>query len=88
VLAHAALRRCAVDPNKPEALVYAVGSDGKLRLVAVEYIVNQSDVAEPPHLLGHHMHPFGPFFVLHAWVWQDNPTGTFEDWNPDVAPCP
>jgi hypothetical protein len=25
-----------------------------------------------------------PFYSLHAWVWQDNPAGTFEMWNPRV----
>jgi hypothetical protein len=25
-----------------------------------------------------------PFYSLHAWVWQDNPAGTFEMWNPNV----
>lgn len=24
-------------------------------------------------------------FDLHAWVWQDNPAGTFAAWNPDVT---
>jgi hypothetical protein len=25
-----------------------------------------------------------PFYSLHAWVWQDNPAGTFEMWNSSV----
>jgi hypothetical protein len=25
-----------------------------------------------------------PFYSLHAWVWKDNPAGTFEMWNPGV----
>jgi hypothetical protein len=25
-----------------------------------------------------------PFYSLHAWVWMDNPVGTFEMWNPSV----
>jgi hypothetical protein len=24
------------------------------------------------------------FYSLHAWVWKDNPVGTFEMWNPSV----
>lgn len=79
--------RGAVDPKNPEALVYEVRGD-KLQLVAVEYIVYQDDVSGPPALFGHPFHEFGPFYVLHAWIWRHNPTGTFEDWNPDVAPCP
>jgi hypothetical protein len=23
-------------------------------------------------------------YILHAWVWQHNPNGIFEDWNPTV----
>ena len=26
-----------------------------------------------------------PFYSLHAWVWKDNPAGTFEMWNPSVT---
>ena len=25
------------------------------------------------------------FYELHAWVWKDNPAGTFADYNPDVT---
>jgi hypothetical protein len=76
-----------VDPAQPEALVYEVRGD-QLKLVAVEYIVNQTDVAAAPSLFGHDFHEFGPFYVLHAWVWQDNASGTFADYNPDVTSCP
>ena len=24
-------------------------------------------------------------YVLHAWIWQNNPTGMFMDWNPTVS---
>jgi hypothetical protein len=27
------------------------------------------------------------FYSLHAWVWRDNPAGTFAMWNPRVH-CP
>jgi hypothetical protein len=23
-------------------------------------------------------------WYLHVWVWQENPSGVFADWNPDV----
>lgn len=75
-----------VDATEPEALVYEVRG-GKLKLVAVEYIVLQADVEGPPRLFGHDFHEFGPFYVLHAWSWRDNSAGIFADWNPDVAPC-
>lgn len=77
----------AVDATTPEALVYEVRGD-RLKLVAVEYIVYQADVSGPPSLFGQPFHEFGPFFVLHAWIWRDNLAGTFTDWNRDVLPCP
>jgi hypothetical protein len=26
-------------------------------------------------------------YVMHAWVWKNNPAGVWEDWNPNVF-CP
>jgi hypothetical protein len=82
----------AVDARTPEALVYEMGSNGRLRLVGLEYIVPSVfvDPANPPELFGHrfHEHPVLPLYVLHAWVWSPNPLGMFEDWNPRVALCP
>ncbi|HET9983962.1 MAG TPA: hypothetical protein VFQ38_10260 [Longimicrobiales bacterium] len=74
----------------PELLVYAPQKNGRLELVAVEYIVPYTAVprdAEAPSLHGvplHHNDAFG-LWVLHAWVWKHNPAGMFEDWNPDVS---
>lgn len=82
----------ALDPAKPEALVYEMRANGKLKLVGLEYIVLATDVdpANPPMLFGQHFHkhPVLPLWVLHAWVWAPNPLGMFEDWNPRVAMCP
>jgi hypothetical protein len=79
---------------EPEAMVYAPGPKGQLQLGAVEYIVPAADWdaagnTEPPSLLGHHLHLNKDLgvYVLHAWIWQDNPAGIFEDWNPKVS-CP
>jgi hypothetical protein len=89
----------AVDPLEPEVLVYAPGENGKLRLVAVEYVVRGPDSNPPgvepsliPTVFGMEMHilapPPGPaFYILHAWIWKPNPAGIFADWNPDVT-CP
>lgn len=32
-------------------------------------------------------HAFMPHYDQHVWVWDDNPSGLLEPWNPDVA-CP
>jgi hypothetical protein len=83
-----------LDPRQPEAMVYATGPNGQLRLGAVEYIVPAEpwDAAGndgPPSILGQHLHLNEALgvYVLHAWVWMNNPAGMFEDWNPRVT-CP
>jgi hypothetical protein len=82
-----------VDIATPEALVYELDADGHIAgLVAHEYIVPNDawQGSDPPELFGmpFHEHPTLPLWVLHAWVWKDNPTGVFEDWNPAVRLCP
>ena len=86
-----------VDVRTPEALVYEPEPNGRLRLVALEYIVFQ-DVwdaahADPPSLFGREFelvkagnrYGLPPFYELHAWLWKNNPAGLFEDWNPRVV---
>jgi hypothetical protein len=87
----------AVDAATPEALVYEPQRNGRLRLVAVEYVVFQDawDAAHssPPSLFRREFELIGagnryglpPFYELHAWLWKHNPSGMFEDWNPRVS---
>jgi hypothetical protein len=82
-----------VDGTKPEALVYELDADGDITgLVAHEYIVpiDAWTKSTPPQLFGmdFHQHPTLPLWVLHAWLWKDNPSGIFQDWNPAVRQCP
>ncbi len=82
-----------VDIAKPEALVYELDADGHVAgLVAHEYIVpvDAWHSSTPPELFGmaFHRHPTLPLWVLHTWLWKDNPTGMFQDWNPAVRLCP
>jgi hypothetical protein len=82
-----------LDPTKPEALVYELGLDGTpIGLVAHEYIVpvDAWTSSRPPRLFGMdlHRHPTLPLWVLHTWLWKDNPNGVFADWNPAVRQCP
>jgi hypothetical protein len=81
----------------PEALVYEVAENGELELVAVEYVVPQEFVEDQsgavvalPSLHGRqfHKHSSLPLYVLHAWVWEENPEGMFADFNAAVGPCP
>jgi len=79
----------AVDPLRPEVLVYAPTRAGGYRLVAVEYVT----FAAGQTVLGQTMNavPAGnrygldPFFAKHAWIWQGNPNGIFADWNPSIT---
>lgn len=83
-----------VEPLKPEAMVYAPGPNGQLKLAAVEFIVpaeawDAEGNPELPSLYGQsfHLNESLGVYVLHAWVWKNNPSGMFEDWNPKVS-CP
>lgn len=74
---------------EPELLTYEPRPNG-LRLVGVEYIIPfaflPSD-ATPPTLLGQTFHANTDLglWALHVWVWQQNPSGMFADWNPKVS---
>ena len=84
----------------PEALVYRFAKNGHLRLAALEYLVLKSDwrANHPtgrPELFGHRFN-FTPdgnrfglpaYYSLHAWLWFDNPAGTYQMFNPKVY-CP
>lgn len=87
-----------VDPATPEALVYEPERNGRLRLVAVEYVVLQASWegagnTAPPTLFGQQFelvpspnrYGLPPFYELHAWLWKHNPRGMFDDWNPLVS---
>jgi hypothetical protein len=87
----------AIDPLRPEALVYEPKRGGGLRLVGVEYVVFQDawdathDAA--PALFGRtfslieegNRYGLPAFYELHAWIWRSNPSGIFMDWNPKVS---
>jgi hypothetical protein len=85
----------SVDALQPEALVYASAPNGRLKLVAVEWVVrgpntNPPGVPTAPSVLGMEMHILVPavgFWLEHAWIWAHNPSGMFADWNPEVS-CP
>ena len=79
----------AIDPLRPEVLVYQPTRSGGYRLVAVEYVT----FAAGQTVLGQTMNavPAGnrygldPFYAKHAWIWQANPAGLFADWNPSLT---
>jgi hypothetical protein len=69
--------------------VYEKLPNGEYRLNGVEYIIPFSilpETAEPPVVMGQKLKP-APGLKLwyrHVWVWLENPSGVFEDWNPKV----
>lgn len=80
----------SVRVDQPELLLYEPEKNGKLRLVGVEYIVPytfHARSAEPPVLFGQQFKQVDAFQLwgLHAWVWEENPSGIFADWNPRVT---
>jgi hypothetical protein len=87
------LMDATVDATQPEALVYELDATGHVTgLVAHEYIVpvDAWTAKQPPQLFGMSFHrdPVLPLWVLHTWLWKDNPAGVFADWNPAVRLCP
>ena len=86
--------------DQPQALIYEPLPGGEFRLVGVEFIVlaanwqNQPDgTTSTPALEGDLMnyesapnrYGLGAFYELHVWAWEDNPKGSFADWNPHVT---
>lgn len=85
--------------EEPEMLIYEPGLGGSFRLVGVEYLVlagewaakNGAGVA--PSVDGHLANFIGEpnryalpaLYELHVWAWEDNPNGSFADWNPRVS---
>ena len=80
-----------IDLLQPEVMVYVPGPNGSRRLAAVEYIVPvaawHATETGWPQLMGQQFHLNSSLnaYVLNIWVWEDNPAGMFEDWNPKVS---
>ena len=79
------------DATSPEALVYAPDKHGKLRLIALEYIVINTGQTAPmfagqPFDVGGSPVPVA-HWTLHVWTHKANPSGLFAPFNPDVD-CP
>ena len=90
----AELQNTTLNLRHPEALVYTPSPNG-LQLGAVEYIVPQdlwdgAGNTQPPSLNGVslHLEPSLGVYILHIWVWRNNPAGIFEDFNPAAPLCP
>ena len=82
------------DPLQPAAMVYPIDANGQLHLGAVEWIVPRTadNYNTPPVLFDTQFTAVTvndtPLWVLHAWIWQPNPAGMFQNFNPAAALCP
>jgi hypothetical protein len=87
----------ALDPTRPEIVIYEPLPDGRLRLIGADYLVFadawHATHAETPQLMGQLMNLFESpnrfglpaFYTLHVWAWKDNPNGTFVNWHAKVS---
>jgi len=87
-----------LDAEQPQALIYEPMADGAMRLVGVEFIVLDANwsAAHPgtvPALEGNLLNFVGApnryglpaFWEIHVWAWEQNPKGSYADWNTDVT---
>ena len=93
-MGHHYVNRAHVDDRleleRPEILLYAPDKSGKLKLVAVEYIIPYRILppeSEAPRIFGQALRQSDQLklWYLHVWAWEENPAGLFADWNPAVT---
>jgi hypothetical protein len=77
----------ALEPKRPEILLYVQDRDGRLRLGGVEYFALDTG-QRPPRIFGHRLD--GPMthggtapshYDLHVWIFERNPRGVFAQYN-------
>lgn len=78
-----------IDIEHPQAVMYQPMPDGKMILIAVEYITSNGPASLEGQLFNFTGAPnrygLGPFYELHVWAWKANPHGAFADMNPQVT---
>jgi hypothetical protein len=78
------------DPEKPAALLYEDGPNGR-RLIAVEWVVKAASGAATPAMFGQTFQEpvdvpdVGSSYTLRAWIYKTNPSGLFSSTHPDVT---
>jgi hypothetical protein len=87
----------ALDPQKPEIVIYEPLPNGGRRLIGADFLVfaeawHATNTATP-QLGGQLMHLIDSpnryglptFYTLHVWAWKPSPTGAFVNWHSDVS---
>lgn len=88
----------AIDPLRPEILLYVPKGKGELKLVGVEYFKADADqnlatAGDRPSLFGEAFqgpmpghNPTMPIhYDLHVWVAEENPSGVFAPFDPELS---
>ena len=88
----------ALDPSRPEIVIYEPLPNGRLRLIGADFLVfadawHQANGPATPELMGQLLHLFESpnrfglpnFYTLHVWAWKENPTGMFVNWHSKVS---
>jgi hypothetical protein len=89
----------ALDPLRPEIVIYEPLPNGGRRLIGADYLVFAKDwhtangAGNTPKLMGQLMHliespnryGLDAFYTLHVWAWKPSPTGAFVNWHSDVS---
>jgi len=83
----------AIDPLRPEILLYAPGRNGQLKLVGIEYFQVYAEGSVAPLVLGRSLdgpmpghNPVMPVhYDLHVWLAEGNPSGLFAPFNPALS---
>ncbi len=78
-----------IEIGHPQAVMYEPKPDGRMVLVAVEYITSKGPASLEGQLFNFTGAPnrYGlpAFYALHVWAWKPNPKGAFADMNPNVT---
>lgn len=78
-----------VEIAHPQAIMYEPMPDGRMTLIAVEYIASKGPASLDGHLFNFvgapNRYGLDPFYQLHVWAWKSNARGAFADMNPSVT---
>lgn len=88
----------AIDPLRPEIILYVPDKHGKFKIVGVEYWKADADGdlatdEDRPSVLGQpadgpmpgHTPTMPVHYDLHVWLWEENPSGFFAPFNPAIS---
>ncbi len=89
------IQNLVLDAENPQALIYEPTANGAMRLVGVEFIVLAQNwpAGSVPALEGNllnyidspNRYGLPAFWEIHVWAWEQNPKGSYADWNTHVT---